>query len=83
MDAKLFYELVLDNLIYGVYILDDAGNYVYANSAYIDWLGIPKSKLLSMNVHDFLKNDQIDLCCVGRGHDPADQPIACFRQIFV
>lgn len=62
MDYKAFYELILDNISDGVYILDDAGNYIYANTAYIHGTGIPKSTLLTYNVHDFLKDDQIDIC---------------------
>ncbi len=62
MDYKVFYEVMLDNITDGIYILDDSGNYVYANSAYIDGLGINKNTLLSMNVHDFLESGQINFC---------------------
>lgn len=62
MDYKDFYEMMLDNITDGIYILDDRGNYIYANSPYISWLGINKSTLLSMNVHDFLKSGEIDIC---------------------
>ena len=62
MDYKEFYELMLDNLSDGVYILDDAGNYIYANTAYVRSVGIRKGELLTYNVHDFLKGDQIDVC---------------------
>ena len=62
MDYKAFYELMLDNITDGLYILDDAGNYIYANSAYVHSTGIPKSVLLTYNVHDFLKDNQIDIC---------------------
>lgn len=62
MDFKEFYELMLDNITDGIYILDDRGNYIYANSAYIHQLGINKNTLMTMNVHDFLKNGEIDIC---------------------
>ncbi|MDD6159508.1 MAG: sigma 54-interacting transcriptional regulator [Oscillospiraceae bacterium] len=61
-DYKAFYELMLDNFPEGVYILDGEGNYIYANTAYIHQCGVDKTELLSMNVHDWLKNQQIDVC---------------------
>ncbi|MCI8811467.1 MAG: sigma 54-interacting transcriptional regulator [Oscillibacter sp.] len=62
MDDKSFYETILDNISDGIYILDACGNYIYANSHYINSLGINKSTLLTMNVHDFLDNGQISIC---------------------
>ncbi len=55
-------ETILDNITDGVYVLDDSGNYVYVNSAYIRALNMPKSVLLDYNVHDFLTTGQISLC---------------------
>jgi len=57
-----FFELTLDNIPHGIYILDDGGNYVYANSTYINTLGLSKHELLSMNVHDFVKKKEINIC---------------------
>lgn len=48
-----FFETMLDNFSDGVYILDDAGNYIFVNSAYSKLLNMPKSVLLRYNVHDF------------------------------
>lgn len=31
----MFYEMVLDNLTEGVYVLDDKGQYIFVNSAYV------------------------------------------------
>lgn len=62
MDHREFYELMLDNIPDGVYILDDVGNYIYANSTYLHDVGISKSELMTYNVHDFLKHGQIDIC---------------------
>lgn len=62
MDFKGFYELMLDNFPEGIYILDSEGNYIYANTAYVHQCGLDKAELLSMNVHDWLKNDQINVC---------------------
>lgn len=62
MDYKDFYEVMLDNITDGIYILDDRGNYIYANSPYINWLGINKNTLMTMNVHDFLESGQISIC---------------------
>ena len=57
-----FYEAILDNLTDGVYVLDDRGNYIFVNSAYVQALNMPKSVLLKYNVHDFLSTGQIDFC---------------------
>lgn len=57
-----FYELMLDNIPDGVYVLDDRGNYIYVNSAYLRNMGMSKSELLAYNVHDFVKKGQIDYC---------------------
>ncbi len=61
-DYKNFYELMLDNLPDGVYILDAAGNYIYANSAYIHLIGLDRAQLMKTNVHDLLSSNQIDIC---------------------
>ena len=57
-----FFETMLDNFSEGIYILDDAGNYIFVNSAYSKLLNMSKSVLLTYNVHDFLTTGQIDLC---------------------
>lgn len=62
MDQIAFLEMVLDNITDGIYVLDDKGNYVYVNSAYIKALNMPKGLLLNYNVHDFLDTGQINLC---------------------
>ncbi|NCB63515.1 MAG: PAS domain-containing protein, partial [Clostridia bacterium] len=62
MDRAHFFETMMDNLSDGIYILDDKGNYVFVNSAYIQSLNMPKSVLLHYNVHDFLNTGQIDIC---------------------
>ena len=62
MDFKGFYELMLDNFPEGIYILDAEGNYIYANTAYVHQCGLDKTELMSMNVYDWLKNDQINVC---------------------
>ena len=57
-----FFETILDNVLDGIYILDDKGNYIFTNSAYAKRLNMSKSELLQYNVHDFLTTGQIDLC---------------------
>lgn len=59
---QAFFEVILDNMTDGVYILDDKGNYLFVNSAYIQLLNMPKCTLLRYNVHDFLSTGQIDVC---------------------
>ena len=62
VDELQFFEAILDNLTDGVYVLDDRGNYIFVNSAYVQALNMPKSVLLKYNVHDFLSTGQIDRC---------------------
>lgn len=62
MDQLHLLETILDNLTDGVYVMDDRGNYIFVNSAYIQMLNMPKSVLLQYNVHDFLSTGQIDFC---------------------
>ena len=62
MDRIHFLEGILDSLPDGIYVLDDKGNYIFVNSAYVQALNMPKSVLLSYNVHDFLNTGQIDIC---------------------
>lgn len=62
MEDLSFFEAILDNLTDGVYVLDDRGNYIFVNSAYVQALNMPKSVLLKYNVHDFLSTGQIDFC---------------------
>ena len=57
-----FYELMLDNIPDGIYILDDKGNYLFVNSAYSHIIGMSKAELLAFNVHDFVTNKQLDFC---------------------
>ena len=62
MDRFQFLEAVFDHMPDGVYVLDDEGNYLFVNSAYIRHLHMPKSVLLNYNVHDFVTTGQIDFC---------------------
>ncbi|MFV0516444.1 MAG: sigma-54 interaction domain-containing protein [Aminipila sp.] len=62
MKNTIFFEAILDNITDGVYVLDDRGNYVYVNSAYVRELNMPKNELLNYNVHDFLNTGQINFC---------------------
>lgn len=62
MNSAVFYEMMLDNITDGVYILDSHGNYIFVNSPYVQKLNMSRSMLLQSNVHDFLKDRQIDIC---------------------
>ena len=61
LDVTLF-EAVLDNAPEGIYILDNDGNYIYANAHYINMTQMSKSELLSYNVRTFFNTGQIDIC---------------------
>ncbi len=62
MNDSYFFETILDNLTDGIHVLDDKGNYIFVNSAYVQLLNMPKDLLLQYNVYDFLKTGQIDVC---------------------
>ena len=62
MDQGAFYELMLDNIPDGIYILDGAGDYLYVNTAYVRALSMSKTELLHYNVRDFIKTGQITSC---------------------
>ena len=43
-------------------MLDNKGNYVFVNSAYVRFLDMPIEEILTYNVHDFLRTGQINIC---------------------
>lgn len=55
-------ENALDNLPYGIYIVDSLGNYIFANTVYVNMVKIPKEKLLAYNVYNLKKNKEINIC---------------------
>jgi len=57
-----FFNVLLDNIPDGIYVLDHAGNTIFANSAYARLANMTKSELLGYNVHGFLANKMIDFC---------------------
>jgi len=52
----------MDNSPDGIYVLDNKGNYIYANSTYIKMVNMTISQIMNYNVHDFLTTKQIDIC---------------------
>jgi len=60
--VESLFETLLDNSPDGIYVLDHQGNYIYANSNYINMSNMTKAQLLNYNVHDFLNTGQIDIC---------------------
>ncbi len=96
MEQAGFYEMMLDNLADGIYILDGRGNYIFVNSAYVHKLGVSKDFLLKSNVYDFVKDGQINVSIsdiVYREkrrvvmfqdvYDPHNYGRGCFRQLVV
>ena len=53
---------MFDCIPFGVYIVDKEGNYMYANSAYLQSIGMKRQDIQGRNVHDFLKAGEIDFC---------------------
>lgn len=62
MEANNFYGLMFDNIPYGVYVLDDKGNYLYVNTAYVKSIGTSKQEILFTNVQEFVKRKEIPFC---------------------
>lgn len=61
MDSS-FFEMLLDNMSDGIYVLDKNTKFIYINSAYCAQLRMTKESLLGTDVHEFLKTKQIDFC---------------------
>lgn len=61
MDYR-FFELLLDNLSDGIFVLNKDMRFIYTNTAYCTQLRMTKEKLIGTDVHDFLKTKQIDFC---------------------
>ena len=57
-----FFNVLLDNIPDGIYVLDHAGNTIFANSAYARLANMTKSELIGYNVHGFLDTKTIDFC---------------------
>lgn len=57
-----FFNVLLDNISDGIYVLDSAGNTIFANSAYARLANMSKSELVGYNIHGFLANRTIDFC---------------------
>ena len=58
--SQLPYTDILDNIDVGISLYDEKGNYLFVNTALINWRNIPRSEFLKMNVHDFL--GVLDVC---------------------
>lgn len=58
--SQLPYTEILDNIDVGIALYDSKGNYLFTNTALINWRNIPRSEFLKMNVHDFL--GVLDVC---------------------
>jgi len=76
-----FFQTMLDNLMDGVYVLDNKGNYVFVNTAYVQLLNMPKTTLLKYNVHDFLNTGQIEICISDRVYEEKRQ-IVMFQDVY-
>lgn len=59
-EDKFPYVDILDNLDAGIAVFDKKGDYLYVNTALINWRNVPRSQFLKMNVHDFL--NVLDIC---------------------
>ena len=67
---------LFDCIPIGIYIVDKEGNYTYANSAYLQSIGMKRQDILQMNVHDFLKSNEIDFCVFDNVKKNKDRQIA-------
>ena len=48
--SQLPYTEILDNIDVGIALYDRSGNYLFVNTALINWRNIPRSEYLKMNV---------------------------------
>ena len=60
MYENAFFESVLDNIQHAVFVLDNKGNYIFVNSAYVQLMNMSKNELLSYNVRKFVETNQIN-----------------------
>lgn len=54
LNSQFPYTEILDTIDVGIALYDNRGNYLFINTALINWRNIPRSEYLTMNVHDFL-----------------------------
>jgi transcriptional regulator with PAS, ATPase and Fis domain len=59
MNANLF-DTIMDNCADGIYVLDDKGIYLFANSVYVQSINMTKSELIGFDVHNFLRTKIVD-----------------------
>ena len=76
-----FYEMMLDGMGDAIYVLDNKGNYLYANTAYCQHMKMSREEILSMNVHDFLRMKEINFCIFDTVMDEKRQVIR-FQDVF-
>lgn len=55
-------EAITDNCADGIYVLDDKGFYIFANSVYVNSINMTKSDLIGYDVHNFVRTKMIDFC---------------------
>lgn len=59
---NLFFETLLDNMDCGVYVLDDKGNFIFANRVFLQMTNRPRSWFNDYSVYRMLREGRIDTC---------------------
>lgn len=57
-----FFETLLDNMDCGVYVLDDKGNFIFANRVFLKMADRPRSWFNEYSVYRMLQEGRIDTC---------------------
>lgn len=78
-DIPPFLETLLDSIPMGIYVLDDKGNYLYANRLLSWYTGLPKQDFLKLNV---LQQDSYNVC-VSEIVYRTKKPVTMFQDVKV
>lgn len=76
------YKRILNSHFDLIYVLDDAGNYIFANDAYLSMLRMSREELIGFNVHSFLKKGTINKCVSDEVYRTGKQVIM-FQDLFL
>jgi PAS domain S-box-containing protein len=59
VQSELNFRKIIDLMPQGIYVRDVAGNYLFANQAFADMMGMPISKIVGHNMADFYPDKEV------------------------
>lgn len=62
MISNVMFEYLLNQVSFGIYILDCRQRYIYANDAYLDLLSLSREQIMLKSVHELQRQKLYDLC---------------------